>query len=690
MPAARRAPDHGFPSPDKEATQLPSPGSRATVPGNSCWGAEMKSILVAAMAFLSVATAASAAPLAAYGLLPQIEQVEISPDGSRLAIMKTRGEDRTVEVHEAETMKFIVSASVGSEKLRSITWADNDNLLFTISQTTEIDVATLESSKVEYATGYLLNVVTKRQRLLGNENVDTILISSPEVRTVDGKTTIYFAAQVRTFDKRLRPPSLMRTRAEGKTAEIIGPADTVGAWIIGSDGKILASMPYRTRIGYYIANAGSKKLDIRAPKGFELGNISGLGPDGSTIIATYYPERARPTDPLDAPITAQVSMETGEWSAEPMSEYITDMMFDPLTQRLVGYVELKGDERTTTYLHPDDIRAWNAVKKAFSDSEVSVASWSANRRKVVVRVDSPTLGPAYALVNLQTGQAAWIGDVYPIIDEDISPVKPISYTAADGLKITGYLTTPYGAEARNLPLIVLAHGGPAARDVPGFDWWAQALASRGYAVLQANFRGSDGFGHGFMEAGYGEWGKKMQTDLSDGVRHLASQGVIDPKRVCIAGASYGGYAALAGATIDRGVYRCAASISGPADLKRILGTELMNDGRAALRYWSRFMGVKGINDPALGLISPVALVDQIEIPVLLMHGKDDSVVPYEHTTRMADAMGKAGKSVEVVTLEGEDHWLSKGGTRLKMLQSLVAFLEKHNPPNKPMQTAGLQ
>jgi dipeptidyl aminopeptidase/acylaminoacyl peptidase len=650
----------------------------------------MKSILIAVAALLSVATAASAAPLAAYGLLPQIEQVAISPDGSRLAIMKTKGEERTVEVHETETMKFIVSANVGSEKLRSITWADNDNLLFTISQTTEVDVATLESSKVEYSTGYLLNVVTKRQRLLGNEDVDTILTSAPEVRTVDGKTTIYFAAQVRTFDKRFRPPSLMRTRPDDKRADIVAPADTVGGWIIGPDGKILARMIYRSGTGYYIADAGSKKLDIRAPKGFELGDIGGLGHDGATIIATYYPERARPTDALGAPTTAEVSMETGEWSAKPMSEYITSMMFDPRTQRLIGYVELKGDERTVTYLHPDDVRAWNAVKKAFSDSDVTVASWSANRRKVVVLVDSPTLGPAYALVDLESGQAKWIGDVYPIIDEDVSPVKPIAYAAADGMQITGYLTTPYGMAPKNLPLIVLAHGGPAARDVPGFDWWAQALASRGYAVLQANFRGSDGFGQGFMEAGYGEWGKKMQTDLSDGVRYLASQGVIDPKRVCITGASYGGYAALAGATIDRGVYRCAASISGPADLKRILGTELMNDGRQALRYWSRFMGVHGITDPALLTISPVVLADRIDIPVMLMHGKDDSVVPYEHTTRMAAAMTKAGKPVEVVTLEGEDHWLSKGGTRLKMLESLVAFLEKHNPPNKPIQTAGAQ
>jgi dipeptidyl aminopeptidase/acylaminoacyl peptidase len=225
------------------------------------------------------------------------------------------------------------------------------------------------------------------------------------------------------------------------------------------------------------------------------------------------------------------------------------------------------------------------------------------------------------------------------------------------------------------------------RDVPGFDWWSQALASRGYAVLRPNFRGSDGLGKDFLDAGAGEWGRKMQTDLSDGVRHLAAQGVIDPARVCIVGASYGGYAALAGATIDRGVYRCAASVAGPSDLEKMLVFSLEKEGRNAFKYWAGYMGVTGRASPVMAEISPIRNADKVSIPVLMVHGKDDTVVPYLQSTIMVRALQDAGKPVELVTLEGEDHWLSKTKTRLQMLQSVVAFLEKHNPPDAPATVA---
>jgi dipeptidyl aminopeptidase/acylaminoacyl peptidase len=233
-------------------------------------------------------------------------------------------------------------------------------------------------------------------------------------------------------------------------------------------------------------------------------------------------------------------------------------------------------------------------------------------------------------------------------------------------------------------LVVLVHGGPAARDNPGFDWWAQAIASRGYAVLQPQFRGSAGFGRKFLEAGFGEWGAKMQTDVSDGVRDLVKQGIIDPKRVCIAGASYGGYAALAGAVFDAGAYRCAVADAPPADLRGLLAYEKTvsnSDQNAAVRYWDRFMGVQRPNDPRLDAISPARHADQAAIPVLLIHGQDDTVVPYEQSKIMAGALKRAGKPVQFVTLKGEDHWLSRSETRLQMLTAMMTFIETHNPPD---------
>ena len=176
----------------------------------------------------------------------------------------------------------------------------------------------------------------------------------------------------------------------------------------------------------------------------------------------------------------------------------------------------------------------------------------------------------------------------------------------------------------------------------------------------------------------------MQTDLSDGVRFLAKEGLADPRRVCIVGASYGGYAALAGVSLDPGVYRCAVSVAGLSDLKRMLGwVNLKNWSSRSYeqRYWDRFMGVTGPGDPVLSKISPIDHVDTINVPVLLIHGRDDTVVPFEQSEVMFKALRHAQKPVELVVLDHEDHWLSRSETRLQMLKSTVAFLRAHNPPD---------
>jgi dipeptidyl aminopeptidase/acylaminoacyl peptidase len=215
-------------------------------------------------------------------------------------------------------------------------------------------------------------------------------------------------------------------------------------------------------------------------------------------------------------------------------------------------------------------------------------------------------------------------------------VRIVSWRAADGLTLSGVLTLPPGRAARALPLVVLPHGGPEARDYPGFDWWAQAYASRGYAVFQPNFSGSGGYDIGLRNAGLGQWGRKMQTDISDGVADLARQGIVDPKRACIVGGSYGGYAALAGVTVQQGLYRCAVSVAGVADLAEMLA---YNRDRAGLRsdtmrYWKAFMGVNDSTDDSLNAISPVLRASHADAPILLIHGKEDIRVPINQSERM--------------------------------------------------------
>jgi dipeptidyl aminopeptidase/acylaminoacyl peptidase len=232
------------------------------------------------------------------------------------------------------------------------------------------------------------------------------------------------------------------------------------------------------------------------------------------------------------------------------------------------------------------------------------------------------------------------------------------------------------------PLVVLPHGGPGSRDYGGFDWIAHFLATRGYTVLQPNFRGSAGFGSDWEEAGFGEWGiGVMQHDITDGVTALIDEELADPERVCIVGASYGGYAALAGAVFTPELYRCAVAIAPVTNLVDMIGFERSRLGgrSSAVSYWRDAMGggdPGGLND-RLRAASPAAHAERANAPILLVHGRDDSVVPISQSREMENELLAAGKNVELIELDGEDHWLSVAQTRLATLQAVERFLAEH-------------
>jgi dipeptidyl aminopeptidase/acylaminoacyl peptidase len=198
-------------------------------------------------------------------------------------------------------------------------------------------------------------------------------------------------------------------------------------------------------------------------------------------------------------------------------------------------------------------------------------------------------------------------------------------------------------------------------------------------VFQPNFRGSTNRDDAFRQAGHGEWGGKMQTDVSDGLAALAKQGIVDPARACIMGGSYGGYAALAGVTVQQGIYRCAVAVAPVADLEVLKNTELRESGRNAMTRRSLRDEFGDRSD--LSPVSPRQLAGRADAPILLIHGRDDTVVPFEHSTKMAAALKEAGKPYEMIELREEDHWLSRSATRKQMLEAAMAFVLKHNPPD---------
>lgn len=650
--------------------------------------------LLLALAFAGVCLSAPAlaAPLAAYGGLPSIETMDISPDGSSLAVIVSDGEQRSLVIRPSAGGP-VKAFSVGDAKVRGLDWVGAEHLVITTSQTAT--VMDLTGPKREYLMGFSLDLKTlKLRRLLEkppagpqtgthfrDHNAGSIwaamnvLVGPPEVRNIDGAPTLFLKGI--TFENQRGVLTVFKANPRTGAQQVveIGDEDT-NQILLGQDGVPVAKTGYDAASGRWSLKlrrgggwAESRVVQAKTDRPF----LIGLGRDGRSIVVAEQGEAGY--------AVREVSPE-GVWS-EPLDVRDADgPIFDPDTHRMIGLHALVGDEDRYTFFDPNDQRAWNAVRAAFKGDRVQLKSWTRDRQKIVVLADSAVEGPGYALVDLATRKADWLGARYQkLFPEDISTTRPVRFRAKDGLELSGYLTLPRGREPRDLPLVVLPHGGPASRDAPGFDWWAQAVASRGYAVLQVNFRGSDGFGWAFTQAGFGEWGRKMQTDLSDGVRHLAAEGTIDPRRVCIVGASYGGYAALAGAALDPGVYRCAASVAGLSDLRRFVDWSRTQSGVGALRYWTRFMGAEASRDPALTEISPAANVDRISIPILLIHGRDDTVVPLAQSQIMADALRKAGKPMELIVQKGEDHWLSRGDTRLEMLTATMAFVEKHNPPN---------
>ena len=634
--------------------------------------------LAAAIALALPAARVAAAPLAAYGQLPTIEQIAISPSGRLLALDYVKGDQREVLVEDLAQNKVLTGVKAGDSKIRGLMFAGDDHVIITASQTSGILGVMVDRSEWFIANDF--NLVTHKVRpLLGDvDYAGNFIDSDPVVRSVIGKPALFVTGMRFIGDE--AQATLFRIDLESDRS--IPVVDTGGEsstdYMMSAGEKPAARVQYdapskRWRLdvwqGVSWRTAEAKSAFIETPE------LRGLSRDGRSILVGEL---------VDGTYTVRELSADGAKLSDPLpwGQFDTPI-HDPMTHAQIGVVSLRDDILSYSFFDSRDQAEWDAIVKAFAGSGVAIGSWSDDRKKIVVQFDSPTVGPGYALVDLTNGSTTPLGFAYPnLTGADIGAVKPVSFKAADGLQISGYLTLPQGRDPKKLPLVVFPHGGPAARDEPGFDWWAQAMASRGYAVLQVNYRGSDGFGWKFMSAGFGEWGGKMQTDLSDGVRYLASQGTIDPAKVCVVGASYGGYAALAGATLDTGVYRCAVDIAGPSDLAKLIAYGSGREGRQGVdveRYWDRYMGAKGQSDPHLAAISPAFHADKVTIPILIIQGKDDTVVPFEQSQIMADALKKAGKPYDFVVLNHEDHWLSRSDTRLQMLQATMDFLAKNNP-----------
>jgi dipeptidyl aminopeptidase/acylaminoacyl peptidase len=521
--------------------------------------------LALATAFVMPSMARAAPPpVEDYGKLPAIDEVHLSPSGERYAEIADDGKTRGLYVMTTDNKPLDV-VRLGNVKVTDVSWAGDDYVLIQTSTTVGLGPGYL-FGKAELASVVVLNLRSHKSiQVFAYENqTDPAVFGSYGVAQIKGRWYGYFGGLTIGQPSGNNPggqhtnvrdsgpnetiiPDLYRVDLETGVPEKAATGDSDDEdWLITADGAIAARTEYEQNTGAWRVMTGGFGGRVLESGVNKLGGPELLGLDqmaGAVLVSRDTP---------DGSIVEEVPLAGGP--AKPIEP--AQSQDRPITDS-AGHVWIgiftDGDEGVQSFFDPvKEARARGALK-AFPGYRAQLTSWSDDFGKMIVFTDGADDSGTYWIVDVDKKSAKILGSTYPTVTPtDVGPVRMIDYKAADGLALRGVLTLPPGRAAKGLPVVVMPHGGPWERDYPGFDYWAQAFASRGYAVFQPNFRSSTGYGEALYKAGYGQWGRKMQTDISDGVAELAREGVIDPKRACIVGWSYGGYAALAGVRSSTG------------------------------------------------------------------------------------------------------------------------------------------
>ncbi|WP_338426875.1 alpha/beta hydrolase family protein [Sphingopyxis kveilinensis] len=614
-------------------------------------------------------------PTAAFAQLPFMEMPELSPDGRHVAgLFGVKGEQRIGILPLRGAMAAAVFVAVPDQtEIDWLRWVGDDDIVIGLRALLPVE------NDNWYITRLLgLNRTTgKPTRLLwdlkGQNAADLLWMPTDGGREilVAGQNSIYadedfwpavYRVDVATGRK--------KTEVNGRTSVMEWGADHLGRVRYGigyRDQSTKATLLYRRDGGGSFRSIETASLrdeeELTIPLIFVPGTDHGLvykeSADGRTVIAE-----------IDLTSGREVRIAHAAEGAD-----IEGAILSPDGTGLLGYYT-SDDVRPIHWLDPKMAAHQTALDAMSPKSRVRIESYSRDLSKLLVRISTPDNPGLFYFFDATAGTLDRLAAVNETIGgKRLSRARLVQYKARDGLEIEGVLTMPRGRAAKNLPFIVMPHGGPWGHDELTYDYWAQFLAERGYAVLQPNFRGSTGYGEKFLKAGQGQMGFAMQDDVSDGVRWAVAEGIADPKRVCIVGASYGGYSAMWGIAKDPGQYRCAISINGVSNLRREV-----NDfgGQVHARlYRSQWQKMT----PDFAAVSPINSVDRIKTPLLLIHGKKDVTVDHAQSAKMYGAMRKAGKVVEFVSIPLADHYFTREADRLTLLTSIEAFLAKHNPPD---------
>jgi len=629
-------------------------------------------VTVAAMSCALAVHAATPARLTAadFAAQPIFSDPLLSPDGHSIAVDEKRGKYSAVVVMNADKPTAPPAEfSLGNAHFEDMHWAGNRKLLLTVRSTSwlyNVELPIFRLVAVDVDTGQSLALDRKSRGILAG----IVLYTDPQ-------GTWALVSSQDTIDDL---PSVKRVDLTTGVATVVEkPRSNVWDWYADSHGVVRGGLAYTdTRWAlWYREKAGDplKELKGKFDKNDDgtVDRFVFTQQDGTGAVVTNE-KTGRfglynydfNTDSIGAPIYENPDVD------------ITDVVSDSDTGEIRG-VTYEDDRRRTHWLDPALAKLQAQLDKAMPGAMNDIVSITDDQSRALVLSESSSSPPVYFLLDRKAGQ------MHPVIDNftrinsaALAPVMAVNYAARDGLNIPAYLTLPNGKPAKALPLVVLPHGGPFERDDWSYDPLVQFIASRGYAVLQPEFRGSTGYGKTFVEAGYGQWGHKMQDDLDDGVDWLVRSGKVDPKRVCIMGGSYGGYAALWGAIRNPDRYRCAISFAGVSDLRAQL--EANRKSLSAARYFKAWRTkVAGNGKVDLAAVSPITYAAKLKVPVLIAHGEQDETVDPAQSHAMVNALVKAHANVTSVFYPNGDHSWGDAADFEDLLKRVEAFLATNNP-----------
>ncbi len=593
-----------------------------------------------------------------------------SDQNLELTFVQFKGDDRLIFGLQ---QKFQIVQGKGSRTMKSADPADLGYSYTSRVFTSNLDGSDLKSLYDPASEQGFPRWVTASIAEILPEDAEHVLMQTPST----GGT------QLRKINVRTGKSSILET----------GSQDTIGFVLDNQQKPVLRedSVAGGKGTAWFRRDAKGKWIEVVRFRGEERANGApdfeglGRGPRPGTAIVSARPN-GRDTNGLYVYDAALGSY------AEPIYEHdlfdVFNVMRNPSNGEVVGAC-YDGFKWQCAPADPVLANHWLALQDAIGeDFNVRLASGGSLNGSVLLMVDGPKEPGAYYIYDTKGRALERFQSTRTDIDPSLLPsMMVVDYKATDGTDMWGYLWLPPGAtkETRNLPTIVLPHGGPESRDTWGRDPMAGYWSSQGYAVFQPHFRGGSGTGRKWVEAGHGQWGQLIQNDINDGTRAMVAAGYSDPNRICVAGWSHGGYVAFTASYRDADIYKCSLAGAGVSDLRAMQAWVRREQGgtqSVSYKYWSEAIGDPNADADKLNRYSANQNADKVGMPLLIVHGELDVTVPVEQSEMMVASMKKAGKPYEFIELKGMDHYLRRdqGDDWTIVLTKGKEFFEKHIGP----------